>query len=299
MSVEIPEQQIIERVAFIPSLNPVNPPGSDLINDADAHIRLIKNCCLNNFPNLDAAIITDGKFWANFQKLIVIPVVAHPPTLPPAIDLSGWFTLTGDYAPAATFDNGTGLQSIPKNLVIQSDGKALPKEPEQPLGLVFYSMLTVAEMNVLYGANKYVRCDGASYPDSQMAKEMGISMVPNLITNEHFPRASVTNISAMVSDSTGKGGLSIAGIDVGHNHNDGAHTHTYSDTRTVINNGEYQPSEGHHGISYTQTGENTSSVIPAVPNEEYTHNHNPLEISSTDTETVPVHFFANCLIRIN
>lgn len=62
----------IETASFIHQLEPANPPATDLINQADDHLRLLKSVLQATFPNLTGAVtLTEDELNASYNQIPV------------------------------------------------------------------------------------------------------------------------------------------------------------------------------------------------------------------------------------
>lgn len=87
----------LEAAVRIEQLDPANPVGGvDQVSQGDDHLRMIKQCLRNSFPNFTGAVtVTDAQLNAVVAAVAALPTLASGRIDNPAISLTSNFTATG------------------------------------------------------------------------------------------------------------------------------------------------------------------------------------------------------------
>jgi hypothetical protein len=219
----------LETATYVTDLVPSNPPASDQVSQADDHIRLLKSCVKNTFPNLSAPITctpANLNERSNDQRVCGIK---DGTSLAPSLFFDsdptcGLYRHANEQVGVAGRIRGNGTKE-PGEICI------FPFVPAQ-----------MASAGSAVGTEKYIEMDGSSYAMSLFPD------IANLFPNNGsaFTVPNVKDTGRFLRSRTGSLAVGVAQANAlkSHNHTatgsaavTGAHTHSATPTVTVTDPG--------------------------------------------------------------
>ena len=157
------------------------PLPIDSFNKTDDHILMIKKVLKNTFPGFTTPCSLDAIDFSNIYNLYSINIATN------AADNS----VSYKYAIKIKSLNKTDKNYVNNYIHTDSSGAFANNNGLGALGSIFYSVLTEAQMNILYPTN-FVLCDGRSVIGTEYHRLFSIEFAPNMTDNS----------SGMISEAT-------------------------------------------------------------------------------------------------
>jgi hypothetical protein len=276
------------------------PKETDPLSIADDEIRSIKGAIMDTFKYFDSAFEIKFSDFNKFSTYLNIDETSK------VIKLN---------TPKYVYMNS-------KRLYVDNNGVVINQNPLPPLGSIIKTVLTLAQLDTLYGVGTFAYLDGSDLnpqgslknanitiataigtPPDPYIKLMNINQAPPAAPavdpkRTYFLRQSDTeaNIEKLELAKTGKpiGAITSTVVSYTHTHS-GNHVHTLSNTFA---------NSDKHGRDSTCCHANltTSEITTDGPNitttGSYTHGHTTLSTAGDD-ETRPRSISLNFFMRIN
>jgi hypothetical protein len=281
---------VTEKAIYIHGVDGLNrawPTGADSLSEADNHIRMLKSVIQNTFPNADTPLLVSSTQINN---------------LPTSINYSGeYVTLLGPY------DYNTEEDKI---LKINSNNEiVLDVEGSYPIGMVFWSILTLAKIQQMYGTG-YVLANGQTISNTtEYYRITNKTTVPNIMANTYIrptylvkstsgPETKTLEPSEVVQTESTAAEVGFSAIldDVAHAHGM-SHVHRYNASNSY-NHSAHESSANVHAANW----EPASGIVsgPSSMNlSSDTHDHTINLLNNTPTKNELNRLTLNPFIRIN